>query len=258
MYIIDTHSHIYQPAFDEDREAMIARALQSNVQKILLPNIDSESIPRMHDLVDRFPHICYPMMGLHPCDVKENFEEVLDGMRQHFSKRSYVAIGETGIDLFWDKSTFDWQCASFKIQVGWAKEMDLPLVIHARDSIDELIAILDQMHDAQLSGVFHCFTGTIAQAEHILSYDRFYLGIGGVLTYPKAGLSEVVANLPLDRLVLETDSPYLPPVPHRGKRNESAYTEIVAHHLARAKNITFEEVVDQTMINALNLFKAIP
>jgi TatD DNase family protein len=258
MYLIDTHSHIYQPAFDEDSDAMIERALAANVKKILLPNIDEESIPRMHHLVDRYPEICYPMMGLHPCDVKENYEEVLAVMFSYFSQRRYVAIGETGLDLYWDKSTLPLQEAAFRIQVQWAKDMELPLVIHARDSIDELIAILDELNDERLSGVFHCFTGTLAQGRHILEYGEFYLGIGGVLTYPKSGLAQVVEKLPIEKLILETDAPYLPPVPHRGKRNESSHTVIVAEHLAKVKNITFDEVVAQTMRNSLNLFRAIP
>jgi len=257
MYLIDTHSHMYQPAFDEDRAAAITRAIEANVKKIILPNIDLESIPGMHALVHDFPGVCYAMMGLHPCDVKSNYEEVLQTMHTHLQSGNYVAIGETGIDLFWDKTTYELQCEAFKIQVQWAKDMKLPIVIHSRDSIDELIAILDIYNDDQLTGVFHCFTGTLAQAQHIIGYGGFYLGIGGVLTYPKSGLAAVVAELPLEYLVLETDAPYLPPVPHRGKRNESSYIDIVAQHLAKAKNLTFEEVVDQTMINSFHLFPAI-
>jgi TatD DNase family protein len=257
MYLIDTHSHIYQPAFDDDRAAMVQRALEAGVKKILLPNIDIESIARMHALVDAFPSICYPMMGLHPCDVKADFEAVLATMYEALHKGQYVAIGETGIDLYWDKTTYDLQCKAFELQVDWAKETGLPIVIHARESIDELIAILDRHNDDRLRGVFHCFTGHVEQARHILSYGDFYLGIGGVLTYPKAGLDAVVRELPLDRLILETDSPYLPPVPHRGKRNESAYVRIVAEHLAKAKNVTFEEVVQTTTKNSLRLFSTL-
>ncbi len=257
MYLIDTHSHIYQPAFDEDRAAMVQRALDAGVQKILLPNIDLESIPRMDALVQAFPEVCYPMMGLHPCDVKEDFEHVLSIMSGHLAQGAYVAIGETGIDLYWDKSTYDLQCRAFEIQVEWAKQYGLPIVIHARESIDELIAILDRLNDDRLTGVFHCFTGTLPQGQHILSYGGFYLGIGGVLTYPKSGLAQVVAELPMAALILETDSPYLPPVPYRGKRNESAYVRIVAEHLAKVKNVTFEEVVQTTTENSLRLFSTL-
>jgi TatD DNase family protein len=257
MYLIDTHSHLYQPAFDEDREQMVQRALEAGVQKILLPNIDIESISRMHALEAAFPNHCYAMMGLHPCDVKGDFEQVLKQMHEQLGQRKYVAIGETGIDLYWDRSTFDLQCAAFEIQLQWAKKYQLPIVIHARDSIDELIGILDRHNDQSLTGVFHCFTGSKTQAEHIIAYGGFYLGIGGVLTYPKAGLSEVVAELPMDRLILETDAPYLPPVPYRGKRNESSYVRYVAEHLAKIKNITFEEVAQTTTQNALKLFSQI-
>jgi TatD DNase family protein len=257
MYLIDTHSHLYQPAFDEDREQMVHRALEAGVQKILLPNIDMASISRMHALEAAFPHHCYVMMGLHPCDVKADFEQVLIQMHDHLDQRKYVAIGETGIDLYWDRSTFEWQCKAFEIQLQWAKKYQLPIVIHARDSIDELIGILDRHNDQDLTGVFHCFTGSKTQAEHIIDYGGFYLGIGGVLTYPKAGLSEVVAELPMDRLILETDAPYLPPVPYRGKRNESSYVRYVAEHLAKIKNITFEEVAQTTTQNALKLFSQI-
>jgi TatD DNase family protein len=257
MYLIDTHSHLYQPAFDEDREQMVQRAIEAGVQKILLPNIDMESIPRMHALVAAFPDHCYAMMGLHPCDVKADFELVLMQMHEHIGQRKYVAIGETGIDLYWDRSTFEWQCVAFEIQLQWAKKYKLPIVIHARDSIDELIGILDRHNDQDLTGVFHCFTGSKTQAEHIIDYGGFYLGIGGVLTYPKAGLSEVVAELPMDRMILETDAPYLPPVPYRGKRNESSYVRYIAEHLAKIKNITFEEVAQTTTQNALKLFSEI-
>lgn len=254
MELIDTHSHIYQPAFDEDRDAMVQRALDAGIQKILLPNIDLESVPRMHALVQAHPNVCYPMMGLHPCDVKEDFEQVLSIMSEHLAQGHYVAIGETGIDLYWDKSTYDLQCRAFEIQVEWAKQYGLPIVIHARESIDELIAMLDRLNDDRLMGVFHCFTGTLAQAQHILRYGGFYLGIGGVLTYPKSGLAQVVAEIPMDALILETDAPYLPPVPHRGKRNESAYVELVARHLATVKNTTFEEVALVTTANSKRLF----
>jgi TatD DNase family protein len=257
MLLIDSHSHIYQPAFDDDREAMVQRAINAGVGAILLPNIDLESIPRMHALAQAHPTVCYPMMGLHPCDVKEDFEAVLAIMSDHLSITKYVAIGETGIDLYWDKSTYDLQCRAFEIQVEWAKQYHLPIVIHARDSIDQLISILDRLNDDRLTGVFHCFTGTIEQAQHILGYGGFYLGIGGVLTYPKSGLAQVVAQLPMEALILETDSPYLPPVPHRGKRNESAYVEIVAQHLASVKNITFEQVASITTANCKQLFQTL-
>jgi TatD DNase family protein len=255
MYLIDTHSHIYQPPFDEDRDAMMQRAAEAGVKKIFLPNIDIESIARVHDLCDAYPEVCFPMMGLHPCDVKENYAEVLAQMYPYFSQRNYIAVGEIGIDLYWDKTTLPLQIEAFKIQINWAKELNLPIVIHARDSFDEIFAVMDAEHDERLRGVFHCFTGNIEQAQKVMSYSGFYMGIGGVLTYEKSGLDKVVADIPMEYLMLETDSPYLTPKPHRGKRNESAYTRIIAEKLAVVKNISQEEVMLHTTRNAETLFK---
>lgn len=255
MYLIDTHSHIYQPPFDEDRDAMMQRAAEAGVKKIFLPNIDIESIARVHDLCDAYPEVCFPMMGLHPCDVKENYAEVLAQMYPYFSQRNYIAVGEIGIDLYWDKTTLPLQIEAFKIQINWAKELNLPIVIHARDSFDEIFAVMDAEHDERLRGVFHCFTGNMEQAQKVMSYSGFYMGIGGVLTYEKSGLDKVVADIPMEYLMLETDSPYLTPKPHRGKRNESAYTRIIAEKLAVVKNISQEEVVLHTTRNAETLFK---
>jgi TatD DNase family protein len=255
MYLIDTHSHIYQPPFADDRDAMMQRALEAGVKKILLPNIDIESVERVHALCDAYPDVCYPMMGLHPCDVKENYKEVLDKLYKHFSERKYIAVGEIGIDLYWDKTTLPYQMEAFKIQIGWAKELALPIVIHARESFEEIFAVLDEMNDERLKGVFHCFTGTIEQAQKVIDYGDFIMGVGGVLTYEKSGLDKVVTDIPMEYLVLETDSPYLTPKPYRGKRNESAYTRIVAEKLALVKGISLEEVMTITTRNAEELFK---
>lgn len=254
MYLIDTHSHIYQPAFDEDTDAMMQRALEAGVKKILLPNIDIESVECVHRLCDAYPEVCYPMMGLHPCDVKENYKEVLDTLYTNFAKRKYVAVGEIGIDLYWDKTTLPYQIEAFKIQINWAKELQLPIVIHARESFDEIFAVLDEVNDDRLTGVFHCFTGMIEQAQKVIAYNGFIMGIGGVLTYEKSGLDKVVAELPMEYLVLETDSPYLTPKPHRGKRNESANTRIVAEKLAQVKNTSLDEVMRITTENAERMF----
>jgi TatD DNase family protein len=255
MFLIDTHSHIYQPVFDVDRSEMIQRALDNQVRKIFLPNINLESIPLMHAVCDDFPNVCAPMMGLHPCDVKEDFHEVLHEMRQWFSRRNYLAVGETGIDLYWDKSTLDIQREAFRIQIDWAKELKLPIVIHARDSFNEIFEILDDLNDERLSGVFHCFTGTIEQAQKIIGYGDFMMGIGGVLTYEKSGLDAVVEKIPLEYLILETDSPYLSPKPFRGKRNESAYVHWVGEKLAQTKGMSLSEVAQHTSTNAMRLFK---
>lgn len=254
MSLIDTHSHIYLPQFDEDLDAMIQRAKDAGVSKIFLPNIDLESIPLMHQLSDRFPDMCYPMMGLHPCDVKENYIEVLQTMRSMFTERRYIAVGEIGIDLYWDKSTLGIQIEAFKIQCDWAKELKLPIVIHARDSFDEIFSVMDEIHDEHLFGVFHCFTGNADQAKKVMSYGNFLMGLGGVLTYEKSGLDVVAKDIPMEYLVLETDSPFLTPKPFRGKRNESGYVKFVAEKLASIKGMSYEEVIAITGQNAIKLF----
>ena len=184
--------------------AQIQRAKDAGVEKIFLPNIDIESISSLHDLCDRFPTLCYPMMGLHPCHVKENFRDVLSIIHQKFSERKYIAVGEIGIDLYWDKTTLPIQIEAFKTQINWAKEFKLPIVIHARESFDEIFSVVDEMNDEHLRGVFHCFTGTIEQARHIMEYKGFMMGIGGVLTYKNGGLDKIVIDIPIEHLVLET------------------------------------------------------
>lgn len=252
--LIDTHSHLYLPQFNEDRAAMLGRAKAAGVEKILLPNIDLDSIEPMLNLCRSYPDLCIPMMGLHPCDVKDNFQEVLSKMRSHFDSGKFIAVGEIGIDLYWDKTTLSLQIAAFEIQIEWAKELKLPIVIHARDAFDEIFKVLDHLHDARLRGVFHCFTGTIEQAQKIMAYENFYMGIGGVLTYEKSGLDKVVKEIPLDYLMLETDSPFLAPKPYRGKRNESAYVKIVAEKLADIKGMSLQDIANITGENADKLF----
>ncbi len=253
--LIDTHSHIYLPQFDADRQAMLHRALEADVQKIFLPNINIESIAPLHALCDAYPTLCYPMLGLHPCDVKENFIEILQQMSSLFDKRRYIAVGEIGIDLYWDKTSLDIQVEAFKQQVIWAKERHLPIVIHARDSFNEIFEVMDSLNDDRLFGVFHCFTGNMEQAKKIINYGGFMMGIGGVITYPKSGLEAVVKEIPMEYLILETDAPYLTPVPHRGKRNESAYVKIIAEKMAACKGLSLEEVSAATTNNAHKVFK---
>jgi TatD DNase family protein len=254
MYLVDTHAHLYLPQFEEDRNAVLTRATQAGVKRILLPNIDLASIAGLHELCDRNPGIYYPMMGLHPCDVKADFRDVLAEMKQLLDSRPYVAIGETGIDMYWDKTTLSDQIASFTEQIHWAIEKSLPIVIHARESFDEIFEVLDRENHPGLRGVFHCFTGSIDQAEHILGYGGFMMGLGGVLTYPKAALDQVVVNIPREKIVLETDAPFLPPVPYRGKRNESAYVAEVADRLATIWKISKQEVARITTENAFRMF----
>jgi TatD DNase family protein len=253
--LIDTHTHLYLDAFDEDRPAMISRALEAGVKRMLLPNIDQASIAGMHALCDAYPENCLPMMGLHPCDVKDDFREVLQNMESLFSQRRYWAVGETGIDLYWDKTTLHNQIESFEIQIEWAKRMDLPIVIHARESFNEIFEVLDRLNDDHLRGVFHCFTGNHSQAEKIMNYGGFMMGIGGVLTYEKSGLSEVVKEVPIESILLETDSPFLTPKPYRGKRNESAYVKFVAEKMAEVKGLSLREVASITTQNAQSMFQ---
>ena len=252
--LIDTHTHLYLDAFNDDRDAMIHRALEAGVTQMLLPNIDLASVDGMHSLCDAYPSVCFPMMGLHPCDVKEGFEEVLRSMRDKFTERNYVAVGEIGIDLYWDKTTLPIQIKAFETQIEWAKELELPIVIHARDSFNEIFEVMDRFHDERLRGVFHCFTGNEAQAQKILKYGNFLMGIGGVLTYEKSGLAEVVKDIPADKIVLETDSPFLTPKPYRGKRNESAYVKFVAEKLAEVKQTDLASIALQTSQNARKMF----
>lgn len=251
---IDTHSHVYANAFENDLEAVIQRAQEANVSKILLPNIDLESISGMLNLTQQYPNLFHGMMGLHPCDVKENYKEVLQEMRPLFNTHNFIAVGEIGIDLYWDKSTLPQQIAAFEQQVEWAKELQLPIVIHARDSFKELFEVLDSVGTQGLSGVFHCFTGTTAEVEKICSYPNFYFGIGGVLTFKKSGLDAVVPHIPKNLLLLETDAPYLAPTPHRGKRNEPAYVALVAQKLADVLHLPIEELAQLTTTNATKLF----
>jgi len=253
VILVDTHTHLYLNAFDDDREAMVERAIASGVRYMFLPNIDSSSIGAMHDLCARFPENCFPMMGLHPTSVKENFEDELKIVEEQLENNTYWAIGETGIDLYWDKSFYREQVIAFNRQIDMALEYNLPLVIHARESFKEIFRVLENRDINGLTGVFHCFTGTIEEAERAIRLG-FMLGIGGVLTYKKSGLDTVVSALGPEHLILETDAPFLPPVPHRGKRNESAYVLHVADKLAEVINIPVKDVTKITTQNAAKLF----
>jgi TatD DNase family protein len=254
MILTDTHTHLYLEQFDEDRHAVVKSAIAKGIKYMLLPNIDSKTIAGMLQLRDDFPENIFPMIGLHPTDVKENFEEELQKIERWLVKEKFYAIGETGIDLYWDKTFLDQQKIALRKQIALAKKYSLPIVLHVRDSFDEIFEVFENEMDDQLTGVFHCFTGTLAQAQKIIGWG-FKLGIGGVLTYKKSGLSEVVKELSLEHLLLETDAPFLTPVPFRGKRNESAYTVFVAEKLAEIKNISLDEVAEITTSNAVNLFK---
>ena len=255
MHLVDTHTHLFAQQFDEDRSEVVHRALEKGVQQMLLPNIDNSSIQPMLNLCAKFPNNCFPMMGLHPCDVKENYLEELVIIEEWLQKEKFVAVGEIGIDLYWDKRTLAIQEDAFLKQVELAKKYKLPIAIHVRDSFDEVLAIVDEMNDNNLSGVFHCFTGNEAQANHIINYGGFKLGIGGVVTFKNSGLDKTLSTISIEHLILETDSPYLAPTPYRGKRNESSHVVLVAEKLAEIYGKSLEEIADITTQNAKELFK---
>lgn len=252
MQLIDTHAHLYAEEFDADRTEMLQRALDTGLTRMYLPNIDSTSIEGMLALEAQFPGQCLAMMGLHPCYVKENYREELAIVKSWLEKRSFPAIGEIGIDLYWDKTFVREQEEAFLTQVEWAKQYDLPIVIHSRESMDLIIELLKPVRHERLRGIFHCFTGTVAQAEAAIELG-FLLGIGGVLTFKKSGLDAVLSEIDLKHLVLETDAPYLAPTPFRGKRNESSYLLKVAEKLAEVKGVNLKEVAEVTTQNALQL-----
>lgn len=255
MILIDTHTHLYLPEFDDDRAEMLERASLSGVDKMILPNIDSESIAQIQRMRKEFPEYCMASMGLHPTSVKENFEEELNTCYKELKTGNYIAVGEMGIDLYWDKSFYEQQKIAFRTQVNWALEMDLPIIIHSRDSFKELFELMDEVWTPKLKGVFHCFSGNKFQAERIINDYQFQLGIGGVLTFKNSSLREEIKDIDLAHLLLETDAPFLAPVPYRGKRNESSYVALVAQKLAEVKGLSVEEVAEISTKNAIELFK---
>lgn len=252
-FFIDTHAHIYSDEFDNERQEMLDRAVQNDVTRIYMPNIDETSIDSMLALEDANKELCIAMMGLHPCYVKGDYQKQLYEVEAWLSKREFAAVGEIGTDLYWDKTFWEPQKDAFVIQLNLAKKHDLPVVIHCRESIDETIALVRDAKDEKLRGIFHCFSGTVHQAKAIIELG-FKLGIGGVATFKKGGLDQVLPSLSLSDIVLETDSPYLAPVPHRGKRNEPSYIPLIADRVSQIMAVTREEVRDATTKNALELF----
>jgi len=256
MKFIDTHSHLYAKEFDSDRHDVVQKAIESGVEKILLPNISSKYTNRMLSLCQNFPNNCFPMMGLHPCDVNlENYETEIKHVKKELLTNKYIAVGEIGIDLHWDKSTLEIQKKAFSKQILLAKEYNLPIVIHVRNSFEETIKIVEKYNDDKLSGVFHCFTGNINEANRIICLKNFYIGVGGVLTFKNSNLDETISKIDDKHLLLETDSPYLTPVPYRGTRNESKHIIEIAKKLGEIKNISLEKVSRFTNDNANRLFK---
>ncbi|UEG52780.1 TatD family hydrolase [Mucilaginibacter daejeonensis] len=253
MVLTDTHTHQYYETDPEKKAALMQRCLDNGISRLFLPNVDASSIAQVMDMVNTYPEHCFPMLGLHPCDVKANYEEELDAIHHALEDTKVYAIGEIGIDLYWDKTFIEQQRDAFTRQIGWAKERDLPINIHCRNAFDEVYAILQQQHDDKLKGIFHCFSGTVEQARQIIDLG-LSLGIGGVVTYKNGGLDKVVEQIALQHIVLETDSPYLTPVPYRGKPNESSYLIYVAQKVADLHQTSVEEVARITTENSKIIF----
>ena len=253
MIITDTHTHLYSEAFDEDREQMIQRALDQNISRFFIPAIDSSYTDAMLELEAQFPDHMFLMMGLHPTSVKTNYKEELKHVEEMLSKRHFYAVGEIGIDLYWDTSTLEIQKEAFKYQIELAKKYEFPIVIHCRESFDEIFEVLDELNDEKLYGIFHCFTGTLEQAKRAISYNM-KLGIGGVVTFKNGKIDQFLHQIDLSHIVLETDSPYLAPKPYRGKRNESAYIKKVLEKLAEIYSVSEDKIAAITTANSKAVF----
>jgi TatD DNase family protein len=254
MLLTDTHTHLYYETDAEKQAQLMQRCFDNQINRLFLPNVDVASIAKIDELVSRYPENCFAMAGLHPCDVKEDYESLLAEIYASIEGRKIYAIGEIGIDLYWDKTTLGIQQAAFHEQIKWAKALNLPIVIHCRDAFDEVFEVLEAEKDDKLFGILHCFTGNLEQAKRAIGLG-FYLGIGGVVTYKKAGLDLVLQEVPLEKLVLETDSPYLAPVPFRGKPNESSYLVHIAQKVADIYQLPLEQVAEVTTANSIQIFK---
>ena len=254
MILTDTHTHLYSEQFNEDIDTVIQNSINKGITRFFLPNIDSTSIGGMLKLGTDYPDNCFPMMGLHPTSVGANYKKELAIVEDWMNKQKFCAIGEIGIDLYWDKTFIKEQQEAFRFQIELAKKHDLSFVIHCRDAFDEIFEILDELNDTKMRGIFHCFTGTVEQANHIINYGDFKIGIGGVVTFKNSGLDKVVEQIDLKHLVLETDAPYLAPTPFRGKRNESTYLYTIAEKVADIYNISIEEVAKITTENSKQVF----
>ena len=253
MFLIDTHTHSYDSAFDMDRPEAMQRALDSGVGMMLLPNVDASTISPMLEMHQQFPDCTRVMMGLQPEEVKDDYKKVLDQMEKELERGSYVGVGEVGLDFYWDASFEKEQLDAFETQLGWAKQLALPLSIHCRNAFGFMARILEKHQDGSLRGVMHCFTGTEEEAKAYLDLG-FHLGLGGVTTYKNCGLKDFLYNIPVDRIVLETDAPYLSPVPHRGQRNEPAFLVDTAKRIVEIFQISLEEIAEITSMNAKTLF----
>lgn len=254
MKLIDTHTHLYTEAFDEDRDQVIKNAIAKGIERFYLPSIDSEYTSRMYDLEKEYPNHIRLMMGLHPTHVKENYKEELQHVEQNLSQHRFAAVGEIGIDLYWDQTFLKQQQEAFNTQIRWAKEYELPIVIHCRDAFDEVFEILEDHRGEGLSGIFHCFSGTKDQADRAIDFN-LKLGIGGVVTFKNGKIDQFLDQISLDHIVLETDAPYLAPVPFRGKRNQSEYLVYILQKLALIYRRSASEIATITSKNALSVFK---
>ncbi|WP_184544342.1 TatD family hydrolase [Mucilaginibacter sp. FT3.2] len=253
MVLTDTHTHLYYETVADKRADLVQRCIDNDINRLFLPNVDAASVPLVFDLVQAYPDMCYPMLGLHPCSVKADWEQELATIKAAHEHNKIYAIGEIGIDLYWDKTFLAQQVEAFRQQINWAKALKLPIVIHCRDAFNEVYEVLQQEHDAAMRGIFHCFSGNVEQAHKVIELG-FYLGIGGVVTYKNAGLDKVVSEIDLKHIVLETDSPYLAPVPFRGKPNESAYLIYIAQKVADLHQTGVEEVAFVTTENSRTVF----
>jgi len=253
MILVDTHTHLYLEQFDEDRSAVVDAAIEEGVKWMLLPAIDSTTLEAMKKLHHAFPKNCLPMMGLHPTSVKDNYEEELNLVEKELASGNYIAVGEIGIDLYWEKEHEEEQKDAFRRQLRWAKKYNLPVSIHTRDSFDMTYQIVKEESNGDLRGIFHCFTGTETEAKKIMDVG-FKMGIGGIVTFKNSGLADVVKDIPEEFLVLETDAPFLTPAPFRGKRNQSAYLKYIAEKLAEIKSRSIDEMATITSRNAMDIF----
>lgn len=253
MNLTDTHTHLYSEQFDQDRALCIQNAIYAGISRFFIPAIDSSYYPKMFELEKEYPENIFLMSGLHPTHVKENYREELDFVYQQLKTRKYYAIGEIGIDLYWDKTFLQQQQDAFQTQIRWAKEMKLPIAIHSRDSFDEIFEILETEKSPDLKGVFHCFTGNLTQAHQALNYNML-LGIGGVITFKNGKIDQFLHEIPLEKIILETDAPYLAPIPHRGKRNESSYLKLIALKLTEIYQTDLQNIANITTENSKRLF----
>jgi TatD DNase family protein len=256
MQLIDTHTHLFSDKFDGDRTEVVKRAIEAGVERMYLPNICSETTAQMNALAEEFPQHCFPMIGLHPCHVDEGYQTEIDHVASELATGKYAAVGETGLDYHWDLTFKAQQAEALEQQIALAKKYQLPIVLHTRESFEDTFALIAKHNDDSLTGVFHCFSGSADDAARIAELGGFYIGIGGVATFKKSNHAEVLPQVPIDIIVLETDAPYLAPTPYRGKRNESAYLVQVAERVADIKGMSVEALAERTTGNALQLYKS--